>query len=348
MRLLLPLSLLLLTACTEAEPARAPAAPVARASGQAAPIRAVTLDARTRPDEATLDRLAALGATHVAVIPFAFQGAADVPALRTHYDSRWYSEGDAGIRELAARLQARGLRLIIKPHVWLRGAWSAEIGFADETAWKAWEVHYRAWMLHYADLAAAVDADVLVIGTELARAVRARPAFWRRLAADVRARFEGRLTYAANWHDDFEHVGFWDALDFVGVQAYFPLSTAEAPTLAQLKAGWAPHKAALERVHRAAGRPVFFTEIGYRSAHHAAAEPWRWPSDDDDAVRADDALQARLYEAFFEALWHEPWFAGAVVWKWHPEGTPSRRPRTLDFTPQGKPAEQVLARWFTR
>jgi hypothetical protein len=38
-----------------------------------------------------------------------------------------------------------------------------------------------------------------------------------------------------------------------------------------------------------------------------------------------------------------PWFAGAIIWKWHPAHS-SDRPTA--FTPQGKPAEAVLQQWF--
>ena len=45
---------------------------------------------------------------------------------------------------------------------------------------------------------------------------------WRKLIARVRQHYRGPLTYAANF-DQYNTVGFWDALDVVGVNAYFPL-----------------------------------------------------------------------------------------------------------------------------
>ncbi|QXD13831.1 hypothetical protein GQ464_010135 [Rhodocaloribacter litoris] len=323
-------------------------APFRQEDGAARPdarIRAVTLDARHPPADSLLDRLAGLGVTHVAVIPYAFQPDPQTPALRHNPDGHWYAESDAGIRDLAGRLRARGLGLILKPQLWMRGAWTADLTFDSEAAWTAWERAYRDFILHYARLAAGTDAALLVVGTELARAVRTREAFWRRLIADVRTLYGGPLTYAANWHDDFEHVPFWDALDYVGVQAYFPLAETDSPSLATLRAGWAPHRAALERIARRTGRPVLLTELGYRSVSYAAAEPWRWPSRDEYGHLAPDFdLQARLFQAFFDACWDAPWLAGVIIWKW--QADPGRRPRDLDFTPQDKPAEQVLRAWF--
>jgi hypothetical protein len=74
------------------------------------------------------------------------------------------------------------------------------------------------------------------------------------------------------------------------------------------------------------------------------AEPWRWP----ERPRGESSplgleAQERAYEAFFRAFWHRPWVAGAYFWKWYPD-PPAGAP--VDYSPQGKPAERVLARWY--
>ena len=80
---------------------------------------------------------------------------------------------------------------------------------------------------------------------------------------------------------------------------------------------------------------------------HAAAEPWVWRS----GAPVDLELQATCYEAMFRTFWHRPWFAGTHIWKWFPEGSIQfggrrERRRERGFTPQGKPAEKVVARWY--
>jgi len=311
-------------------------------------LQGVTLDARRDPGETTLARLDSLGFTHVTVIPYAFQPGLHTPEVRYHSGDGWYSESDRGIRELSRHLRARGMHLILKPQLWLRGgAWTADIDFDREEDWRAWEADYQAFMMHFAHLAEEVRAPLLVIGTELGTPVRKREAFWRKLITDIRAVYHGKLTYAANWHEDFERVPFWDALDYVGVQGYFPLTDDPDPTLGVLRAAWKPHRTALERIHERTGLPVLITELGYRSVHYAAAEPWRWPTREEYGhLQPDFQLQARLYQAFFETFWAEPWLAGIIIWKWHPENNGPERRRELNFTPQNKPAEQVIRRWF--
>lgn len=311
-------------------------------------IRAVTLDARDRPDSSLLVHLHDLGVTHLTLTPFGWQSAVDEPGLRMDTTDGWYSESNAGIRAFARQAEALGMGIILKPHIWVggydEGQDRSEIGFETEAQWREWETQYRQFLMHYARLAAEVEADVLVLGTELRRAATARPEFWRNLAEEVRTVYDGRLTYAANWHEEYEAIAFWDALDYVGVQGYFPLSEEEAPSLEALRAGWRSHQQALKEVHDRTGQPVLFTEVGYRNASSAAEAPWRWPERDASSASVDSALQARCYRAFFSTVGRAPWLAGAIIWKWHPE---PEREHPNGFSPQGKPAEQVLRRWFT-
>ena len=51
---------------------------------------------------------------------------------------------------------------------------------------------------------------------------------WRRIIARVRAIYRGPVTYGANFDEVFD-VKFWDALDWIGVSAYFPLVDDASP-----------------------------------------------------------------------------------------------------------------------
>ena len=342
--LLIACSLLVLGGCDDGDAARraTPTVP------DSAKIRAVTLDARHPPAPNLLQDLRDLGATHLTLISFGFQRRVDDPRIRTHTDGGWYSESDAGIRMLAQQARTLGMGLILKPHIWVgdyhaEGQTRSEIAFDTEADWQRWEAAYQSFLLHYARLADSTDADVLVIGTELQSAASDRPAFWRALIDTVRSVYDGRLTYAANWHEEYQEIPFWDALDFVGVQAYFPLSDANDPPLDALHAGWAEHRQALRRIAAETNRPVLFTELGYRSVDYAAAKPWRWPQRDERKPPALD-VQADLYRAFFDQVMPQPWFAGVLLWKWHPA---DENDRPLGFTPQNKPAEQIIQKGFT-
>ncbi len=105
---------------------------------------------------------------------------------------------------------------------------------------------------------------------------------WRELIAVARAQFGGALSYAANF-DQYQFVPFWDALDLISINAYFPLrrhllpESSETPMLDALRTGWTGHLRAIadfRRERQLADRPVLFTEIGYVSRRNSTIEPW--------------------------------------------------------------------------
>lgn len=117
---------------------------------------------------------------------------------------------------------------MLKPHIWIRGRsdgkWRREIDISTEAEWDGRWASYRRMILRYAQLAQRSGVEALCIGTELRSTVLKRPGEWRRLIADVRKDYGGELTYSANWNREFEEVPFWEALDYIGIQAYFRLA----------------------------------------------------------------------------------------------------------------------------
>jgi hypothetical protein len=307
----------------------------------------------TEVSAADFEPLAALRVNWIVQTPFGWQEAVDSPEVRLVTDGRiWWGERDVGIEETTRLARERGIRTLLKPHVWLRrradGAWRGQIAMRSEEDWRRWFASYERFILHYAALAERLGIEALAVGTELHTTAVERPEDWRRLIARVRAVYSGPLTYSANWHREFQEVPFWQDLDWIGIQAYFPLAAGERPTVEELVAGWQPHLAEIDELRRRVGKPVVFTEVGYRSTPDAAAEPWRWPQRGHRGgpVEAVDLeTQRRCYEAFFRAVWPQSWLAGAHFWKWYPS-TPTGRGIDPDFTPQGKPALEVLRRGF--
>ncbi len=343
--LLLAASLLLPT--TVSGQTDGPAAPQVR-PGDGPPIRGVALVAPRGPasPDAVSD-VADLGATWVAVVPYAFLRP-ETGELRFDYDRQFRGERSEGVREQVALARESGLKVLLKPHVWTRGLWIGDYLPEGRAAWRRWEEGYRDYLLHMARLAAELDVEMLAVGTELERVVQRRPGWMRELISDVREIYGGELTYAANW-DGYREVEFWDALDYVGVDAYFPLSPEPVPEVEALRREWREPLAELEAFSMRRGRPILITEYGWRSVEGAAGSHWELPAEGDvePGPRGLEA-QARAYEAFFRSAWGEPWLAGAFLWKWFVEEPSARgaRRREVGYTPQGKPAADVIRRWY--
>lgn len=256
----------------------------------------------------------------------------------------YWGESDEGLAETARLARAVGIKTLLKPHLWVgHRDWVGDLRMQDEADWKAWFDSYEKFILHYAALAEREKMDAFAVGTELC-GTTSRTADWRKLIAKVRAVYHGSLTYCANW-EEAGRVAFWDALDFIGIQAYYPLSSSARPTPAELGASWDRISADLEPLSRKAGRPVVFTEIGYRSVSGAVKEPWNWDIDGG----TDFEIQEEAYRALFESLWGRSWFGGTFIWKWNPRLAATGKPEEKterDFTPQGKPALDVIREYY--
>ena len=213
-----------------------------------------------------------------------------------------------------------GYRICIKPHLahWGSGfSWRGEIAFETGAAWERFWEGYRSWIL---DLAAACkDADVFIVGTELEKMTGHEDA-WRSLISEVRELTDARLTYAANW-DRFEEVPFWDALDLIGIQSYFPIDETENPSEDDLKAGWAKLSNRLREYSKSKDRPVLLTELGYNRSFQAASRPWEYHVDGPEA----EAFQSVCLSIALKAIESEPALRGVFLWKWFPHPRPVGR-----------------------
>ena len=289
----------------------------------------------SRAADASLDALRATRSDSVAVVPTWYMPNRMSPVIAPD-PSR--TPADAGVMHAMRAAKARGFRVVMKPHVDVAdGTWR---GYLQPTDVSGWFASYRVFMEHYADMAQRAHADILVVGTEYESMTRHSLA-WRELIADLRAHFSGELTYAANRLEEAEPIDFWDALDFVGVDAYMPLATNDPnPSVAALVHAW--HRRGyvdrLRTLARRWRRPILFTEIGYYPHDGTAIEPnkvrWDWP--------VDAQPQTRAYEAFYEAFSDKPWVAGVYWWDW-PAEPPAQS--TSDYTPRGKPAQRVIEKW---
>ena len=309
-------------------------------------IRGVSFSAprREMPPDA-LQPAASAAADWVAVIPYAFVDPAD-PRVAFDRERQFWGETVPGVAKTIEYARASGLSILLKPHLWVRGqGWPGEFEPRTDEQWETFLSGYRDYILRFAEVADSMDVEMMSVGTEVDLVALARPDYWRALIAEVRAIYGGRLTYAANW-DKYQLIEFWDALDLVGVDAYFPLTDDPTPTVEALVEAWRPWSDELRDVARATGKPILFAEYGYRSVDGAAGRQWELPEGRRArGLPSNGAAQAAAYEALFRVWWDRSWFAGGFAWKWY-AGSPAGDWIATDYSPQGKAAETVMASWY--
>ena len=205
---------------------------------------------------------------------------------------------------------------------------------------RAQELSDRSWTQH---VTGASEADDVKLSDLNARR-ETYDRYWRALVGDIRDVYFGPLSYAANF-DQFQEVGFWDALDGVGVNAYFPLSLrglAGQRLEEVMTSSWLRVASELNEVARRSGGPgrvlpVMFFELGWTRKAASTVRPFSYqrvevletvprrgigaepvltcvhwataPEEPFERVRALEALERVVKQGAF------PTFGGFTLWK---------------------------------
>ncbi len=269
------------------------------------------------------------GVDAVALVPYGFEpsGRAEV-RLNTSAGS-W--ESDEGIEMMTRVAHALGMKVMLKPGVWVgNGGYAGEIELSSPAQRTEWFQSYTRFVEHYATLAARIHADLYCVGGEFVKLTK-DDADWRKVIARTREVYPGPLVYAANFGGEFETLQFWDALDYIGLQDYYPLPDNLATDEVVRK---------VEAVQRKYHKPVIFTEAGFASGENANRTPW-----EDGHGKPSPELQARCYEAVYQAFYNQPWFEGMYWWKVGTNGFGGMDDTSL--TPWGKPAMDAVKEWYS-
>jgi hypothetical protein len=289
-----------------------------------------------------IPEVADLGADTVLFVVHGWQDHAG--SLDLHIDAqRTAHAGDVG--KLCDLAKAHGLRTILMPIVLLSNArnneWRGKIIPANRE-WDAWFRRYTRFVVHFAKIAERHHVEVLMIGSELIK-TEGDLDRWRRVIAEVRQHYRGKLGYSANWdHYQTEKIGFWPLLDYVGMTTYYEFADGPNPSIGEIDASWAGIKTEIKAFQREVRKPIIFTEVGWCSQEGAAHEGWNYYANQ-KATQAGQKEQAILYESFLKAWSDDPGVGGIVWWEWDlSEGGKG----DYNYTPRGKLAETLLRLWF--
>lgn len=284
-------------------------------------------------------------ANYVALMPFGFIKDLSSPKIIHNTNRQWFGETEKGVIQYGKEFEKKGINLMIKPQIWVwKGEFTGYIKMNSEENWRILENSYLDFILTYAKTAQQLKADVFCIGTELEKFVINRPEFWNKLIKEVKKVYKGKLTYAANW-DEFKRVPFWSEIDYIGIDAYFPLSDKKTPTLEEFEKGWEPHKKEILKVREKVNKPVLFTEYGYRSVNYAGKKPWE-ANRVEGEINLENQKNATL--ALYNQFWNEDWFAGGFLWKWFHKHKEVGGENNNRFTPQNKPAEKLIQKLYAK
>ncbi|MEZ4298765.1 MAG: hypothetical protein R3B70_27690 [Polyangiaceae bacterium] len=293
-----------------------------------------------------LDEAVQMGATWISLTPFG--RIYDLRSTQVTLDFEApFEENRANIARAVEMAHARGLRVLLIPHLWVESEqWRAELDPGTDEGWAEWSASYERFLLTWAHVAEQTGVEMLSVGVELRSWVTTeRAASFFPILEAVRGVYHGLLTYSANW-DDVGETMILQHLDLIGVNAFYPLAREKGAPLSELMRGATEKADELERLAREQHKPILLTEIGYKSVVSPAVEPWIWPEKVDKVVLSQKD-QADATFALVSAMLDRTWFAGFFVWRVFADPDDVSQEPELGFSPRGKLAERVIRDAFT-
>jgi len=282
-----------------------------------------------------LAHLKEIGVDYVAIMVPTYQNTVDSTIIVTHDYEGGDTPTDEAISHAIDTCHLLGIRVMLKPHVdCIDGTPRVNIIGSP-----AWFESYKKMILRYAKMAEEKNAEIFCVGTELENTTfSAWEVQWRDIIRSIGEVYRGYTIYAANW-TEYEGVNFWDMLDFVGIDAYFPLTNKKDPTEEELVGAWQKNADKIEKWldKNNIQKGVIFTELGYVSSDGTNKQPWATLSNPEDQKEQADSLNST-----FEVLTGRPWFKGIYLWQYFPQ----ERWSPLGFTIKDKLAEEVVKKWY--
>lgn len=280
-----------------------------------------------------------LNANYAAVMPFGFIKDLAHPNIVFDTERQWFGETKVGAKQYIKTLQDHSIKIMLKPQIWVwRGKFTGFIEMRNDKDWGVLERSYSEFILTYARLAQEMHVDIFCVGTELEKFVNNRATYWQNLILQIKKVYKGKLTYAANW-DEYKRTPFISSLDYIGVDAYFPVSSSKTPTASECLKSWKPYKEDIYTISKQYNKPVLFTEFGYRSVDFSGKAPWK---SDKSMNQVNLDAQTITTKALFDSFWNEDWFAGGFIWKWYHNHENAGGLDNSRFTPQNKPVEDII------
>jgi hypothetical protein len=293
--------------------------------------------------KASINKLATTHANYVSLtIPY-YQS----NIYSTDIQPGWNTPTDQSLTAGIDYIHSKGIKVMLILHLEsYDGQWRALINPGDRNTWYA---NYTNVLKHIATIGQKEGAEALIIGVELIDMASQiqysdNGTRWTSMINQIRPIYSGSISYGANWgeggwYNEVENINFWDKLDFIGISAYFNLNSGG--DVASLKGQWDYwNNREINPVHQRWNKDIVFTEIGYRSVSGAHYHPWDYSA----GGGVDQTEQANDYQALFDYWTNQAFFKGVQIWVWSTD--PNAGGQTADYTPQNKPAQQIITQWF--
>ncbi len=309
-----------------------------------------------------VDRMVEIGVKWVVLCPIVMQ--------ETGHTTRQYRDfevtpGDHELFRIIDYMHRQDIRVQLRPmletqdgngrlQVWFQPDRERIPGRVSDH-WKRWFESMRLRSVFYARIAGESGCEMYGLDSELDRTVD-QSAHWREVISAVRDCYSGPVTSCHTTHCgliDYEQVlrdksHWWYDLDLLTLSCYASGADRPGASVEEMREMLRPE---LERFRCMAewyGKPLAFGECGCTSSFGGAMSPSGWQG----TGGYSPMEQANYMDAILSLFWQEPWWRGMFWWKWDEQNVRkeflSDHAGDKGFTIWGKPAAEVMRRWYSR
>lgn len=213
------------------------------------------------------------------------------------------TEPKDGLLSLIKYAHSIGLKVMLKPHIDLAilsdydKIWRGDIGkkFDTQEKWRQWFKSFQTFISKYAVIAEQLKVEMFSISCELV-STNDQDAHWRKVIETVRSLYKGMLVDSAN-HDgqEFER-SWWDALDYIGVDAYYLPLFQKNQNAEEIDQVLDEKVLQLVQLSEKFNKKVIITEIGFCSGNCRIGKKNYFPNP------VDHFWQANMYKRFMNVM----------------------------------------------
>ncbi|MCZ7382724.1 MAG: hypothetical protein O8C64_14285 [Candidatus Methanoperedens sp.] len=277
-----------------------------------------------------------------------------------------YCYPEKAIRYEVMAAKSAGLKVIFRNQVWMDIPAEVITKKRSDEWWAQYYNTRREYLLDIARIAQEEGVEAMDIGADYDTLSgfttwgNSPDESWKKWVEDIR---EVRKVYKGKLYYDFNPTGKFadsysidmkkfqpilDEVDFIGISWWKGISDKDNPTLEELeKNAGEQFDNYLKPVYEKTGKPLVLISIAFPSAqggstgkylvNSRAVDVWK-PEDD---TTNDFKEQAYVYEALMKAVADRPWIVGTYTF-----GYWRHDQQDKGYNIRGKPAEQVLKKWY--
>jgi hypothetical protein len=227
--------------------------------------------------EEILDHLVTLNVNALSLTFFLYQDSWTASVI---YEDDNQTLNSENLKAFAAAAHEREIAVTLRPLLEEEslipdGRWRGSIEPSDI---EGWFNSYSSILMKYAALAEESGVEALSVGAEL-QSLEPYASYWASLIDSVRESYSGAITYSFNWNSPSQTLlELTSLLDFIGIDAFYPLGAPSGASTETLIAAWQPWLEQVHALHVTSGKPIVFSEIGTRSQPGSYQAPWQWVS----------------------------------------------------------------------